>query len=97
MPPTPHSVHPARPLLPVAGRLMVERLDPIGKRKDRAQGRELIWARTAAGRQFGERGLGGGWVPTHTAEAPAAPNPALVLSALNYLPQEARDREEHPP
>lgn len=76
---------------------MVERLDPIGKRKDRAQGRELIWARTAAGRQFGERGLGGGWVPTHTAEAPAAPNPALVLSALNYLPQEVRDREEHPP
>lgn len=65
MPPTLHSVHPARPLLPVAGRLMVERLDPIGKRKDRAQGRELIWARTAAGRQFGERGLGGGWV-AHT-------------------------------
>lgn len=39
-------------------------------------------------------------MPTHTAQAAAAPeppNPALLLSALNYLPQEARDREEHLP
>ena len=39
-------------------------------------------------------------MPTHTAQAAAAPKPptpALLLSALNDLPQEAQDREEHLP
>lgn len=41
MPPTLHSVHPAPPLLPVAGRLMVERMDAIGETEGSCPGKRI--------------------------------------------------------
>ena len=86
--PTPSIQH--FPSSPLAGRLIVERLDPLGEADGRIVPSELvcahsqvkrIWARTAAGRQIGERGLGGS-LPTLAAQAAAAPGPATPALTL---------------
>lgn len=102
--PTPSILPPS--LRPLAGRLIVEKLDSLGEADGRIVPRELVCAHSQVERvnlgldcsrranwgKSAERRLGD--ADTRVA-APAAPGRACSALARNYLPEEVRDREDH--